>query len=242
MNKIYMYELRRAALSKTYFFSLILVAIYSIFLLKTQLIYGVVDTAPFSQWSFMQYLLTLSPILTAIILIYVSKLCGPGEKGIRSITAAMPFSPALYYFIRLAVFVSLYAIAAAVSILLCFLYYALVFDFYAFHTLISCIILVFMPQLFLILGIGLVLGQVNHNLPLALIALIFVIGAAGISLPYGFDIVGYSLLQTAHKAIPVKGYITFELPPEYIVRCIFFCMIGTVLIIFSGRRYVLQKV
>lgn len=236
-TKIYLYELRRALLSKTTLFLMVLAAAYAAYLFKTQVLFGVAGTAPFSQWSFLQYLFQLLPLLATIILLFVSKLYAPAEKNTRKIIAATPFSPSLYFYIRLAVFVTLYLLAAGVTIGICFLFYGAVLGYTAFHTLAFCILLALLPQLFLILGLGLFLGQINHNLPLALIATLFIVSAVGIAPPYYADFMGYSIMSIPARAIPTNGHIPFDVPAEYLGSRIVFCLIGIALIAISGRSY-----
>ena len=59
--KIFRYELRRVVFSKPFLFITALTLIYALYLLKTDILFGYADTAPFSAWSFLAYLSICTP-------------------------------------------------------------------------------------------------------------------------------------------------------------------------------------
>jgi hypothetical protein len=227
--KIFCYEFKRAVLSKAYLLLLLLLTAYCAYTIKTTVLFGAADTAPFSRWSFTGYLFSASPILSAILLFYVSGLFSPREKSVNAITSSAPLSNAAYAFTKLSVILLAYAFAAAAAAVLCFIFYAAVFDFYRFSGFAVCILIVLVPQMIFLLGTGIWASKLNHNLAFLLIALIFFESFISAAPPVWLDVIGSSLMRIPDGSIPIKGVIPYDVPTGYIVSRAVLCVIGAAL-------------
>ena len=74
--------------------------------------------------------------------------------------------------------------------------------FYAVGPLVLCATLVLIPQMLLLMGAGLWLSGINHNLAYIIIALVFFMSFS--SSPF-LDIPGGSIMAIPANAIPVRG-------------------------------------
>lgn len=235
--KIFHYELRRVIFAKGYVFLLILILLYSSYTIKTSVLHGYANTAPFSEWSFIQYLLSITPFLSTILLFYLSKLYSPSEKKVMNITSSMKFSGPLYFFIKISVVAIAYLFATLLALIVCFIFYGKVFGFYDYKNFMSCILLVLIPQLVLILGIGLWISKINYNFSYVLIALIFILSLKNDTSSYYLDFLGSSIMKIPMNQIPVKGVIAYVIPNDYIVSRVLFSIIGISLILIGCMRY-----
>ena len=236
-TKIFLYEFKRIFVSKAYLFLLLLIGAYSVYTLKTVVLRGFADTAPFSEWSFMNYLFSLAPFLSILLLLYISRLFSPYEKSVMQITSSTSFSGAMYFFIKLAVITLAYIFAALLVIVACFMFYALVFDFFNYRIFTICIGLVLVPQLLFLQGVGLWVSKLQHNFSFALIALIFFANFIKLTPPNYLDVLGYSIMQIPQNAIPLKGVIPFSVPADFLISRVVLCVLGILLIIAGCQKY-----
>lgn len=234
---IFKYEMKRVILSKAYVLLLLLICTYSVYTLKFNILRGFADTAPYSEWSFMNYLFLIAPFLSAILLFYVSRLYSPYEKNVMMITSSTPFSGSMYFFIKLIVITLACIFAALLAILACFVFYGTVFEFFDFRIFAFCMALVLIPQLLFIQGIGIWLSRLHHNLAFVLIAIIFLVSVSRIAPPYYFDILGNSIMKIPQNAIPHNGVIPFALPLSYALSRFILCILGIVLIFAGCKNY-----
>lgn len=240
-SRIFLYELKRAILSKAYAFLLLLIGVYTVYTLKTSVLRGFADTAPFSEWSFMNYLFSIAPLLLTILLFYVSRVFSPYEKNVMRITSSMPFSGPMYFLIKLAVITLAYIFAALLAITACFVFYGTVFEFLNFKIFAICMALVLIPQLLFLLGVGLWVSRLNHNFAFVLIAFIFLLSISGFTPPYYFDILGSSIMQIPQNSIPLNGVISFAVPTDFFASRVILCILGVLLIIAGCQTYKSMK-
>lgn len=236
-SKIFFYELKRTILSKSFAFLLLIVVAYSIFLLRTKVMYGVFDTAPFSEWTFISFLLALLPLLFTILLVFTSRLFSPNELSVKKLTASAPFSGHTYFLIRLMIIMTAYILAAASSIAVCFAYYSALFDVNDFLPFLFCILLVLLSQMLFITGAGVILCKINPNFAFFAIAVVFILSFSGTVLPYYADFMGSSILNGLPDAIPINGYIPFDVPSEFVLSRIVFGIVGLILLWLGSMHY-----
>jgi hypothetical protein len=235
--KIFSYELKRTIFSKSYAFLALLIGIYSVYILKTSVLRGFADTAPFSEWSFMYYLFSIIPFLLTILLFYISRLFSPYEKNVMRITSSMPFSSSLYFFIKLIVAAFTFLFAAFLAIIASFIFYGKVFNYFNFKIFITCIGLVLIPNLLLIQGLGIWVSRLQHNLTFALIGLVFLLSLNRFASSYYFDILGNSIMRIPLNTIPINGFISFAVPRDFYLSRIVLSIIGMILIICGCKEY-----
>lgn len=228
-------------LTKSYAFFVALVTIYAVYLLKTNVLFGVADTAPFSAWSFIDYLLSFLPLLAALLLLYVARLFSPHEIDVRKVTVAMPFFGPLYFFIKISVIMIACIIEILLIITACSIFYGLVFSFFDLQQLIFYTSLILIAPLFFILGLGLLMCKINHHLAYVLLAIVFFLSFLRFSPSYFFDIFGYSLMQIPNQAIPIGGIISFVVPIGFGVTRVIFFILGLFMILISCLKYKLPQ-
>ncbi len=236
-TRIFSYELKRVIISKAYLFFLIVICVYSFYTLSTSVLRGFANTAPFSEWSFVNYLLMMTPLLSAVLLFYMSRLFSPYEKNAMRITSSTPFYGPNYFFIKIAVVMLAFILAALLAVAACLLFYATVFSYYDYTTHMVCLALVLLPQLLFLSGVGLWISRLHHNLVYALIALLLFISLAGVTMPYYLDILGSSILQIPYNSVPADGSIPFIIPADYLLSRVALCVCGLLLIVAGCRRY-----
>lgn len=235
--RIFYYELNRAIFSKAYAFLLLLVCVYSVYALKTIVLRGFANTAPFSEWTFMKYLFSISPFLVAILLFYVSRLFSPHEKNVERMTSSMPLSGPMYFLIKLAVIALAYIFAAIIAIAVCFVFYGTIFDFFDYKLFVNCILLALVPQMLFLQGIGIWASKVHHSLNYILLALILFVSFIRFEPSYYFDILGSAILQIPQTATPINGVIPFVVPAEFSFSRVILSFIGILLIISGCFNY-----
>ncbi|MDE6280478.1 MAG: hypothetical protein K2M15_01585, partial [Oscillospiraceae bacterium] len=100
MIKLFRYELRRVLLSKLFFVVLLVCLGFGWLTLTTVTIRGTAHTAPFSPWSFGDYLSRLLPLLCLGELCLVSVFTSRRERAVQIITQTTPINPGRYALIR----------------------------------------------------------------------------------------------------------------------------------------------
>ena len=100
MIKLFRYELRRVLLSKLLFMVLLVCLGHGWLTLTTVTIRGTAHTAPFSPWSFGDYLSRLLPLLCLGELCLVSVFTSRRERAAQIITHTTPIDPRRYALIR----------------------------------------------------------------------------------------------------------------------------------------------
>ena len=96
MIKLFRYELRRVLLSKLFFMVLLVCLGFGWLTLTTVTIRGTAHTAPFSPWSFGDYLSRLLPLLCLGELCLVSVFTSRRERAAQIITHTTPIDPRRY--------------------------------------------------------------------------------------------------------------------------------------------------
>lgn len=100
MIKLFRYELRRVLLSKLFVVVVLVCLGFGWLTLATATIRGVAHTAPFSPWSFGDYLSRLLPLLCLGELCLVSVFTSRRERAVQVITQTAPIDPGRYALIR----------------------------------------------------------------------------------------------------------------------------------------------
>lgn len=100
MTKLFRYELRRVLLSKLFVVVLLVCLGYGWLTLTTVTVRGTAHTAPFSPWSFGDYLSRLLPLLCLGELCLVGMFTSRRERAVQVITQTAPIDPGRYALIR----------------------------------------------------------------------------------------------------------------------------------------------
>ncbi|NLW77855.1 MAG: hypothetical protein GXY32_00375 [Ruminococcaceae bacterium] len=224
--KIFRYELRRVALSKPFIFITAVTLVYAAYLLKTEVMFGYADTAPFSPWSFLAYLCRLLPFLCAAMLFFVSRQLAPREKAVETLASATPTPGYVRKGIKLGTIAVAFLCAALLVLLAYALFCVIQFQYTGLGWMWPLAVLVVLPALFFYMGVGLWLGKVHHNLVYLLLALLFFAAFAGFSMPPAVDLFGNAILAGAQSAALREGVIPFAVPAQYLVSRIVMGLAG----------------
>lgn len=210
------YELRRVLLSKPYLLMTGFALAYAGYLLQTQTLLGFNDTAPFSQWTFLSYLLKLSPFLTSMLLLFVARQTSPKEKAVEALASAASMPASVRHTIMTAAAGLGYLLAAILAVAAYFVFCAWVFAVTPPIGFLPLAVLALMPQALFFAGLGLWIGRWRSNLVYALIAFLFFAAFIDLAPPPAFDLLGSSALSPAAHALAQKGVIPFVLPSGYL--------------------------
>lgn len=157
--KLFRYELRRLLCGKLFFTSLAVCLGFGWIVLTTGTIRGTAHTAPFSPWSFGEYLSRMLPLLCMGELCMVSVFTSRQEQMARPLTQAAPIHPRRYARLRQGAVAEasllLYLCAAGLAAF----FFAALFGWNSFGTLFAPLLLTMLPAMLFCLGLGWRLGQ-----------------------------------------------------------------------------------
>lgn len=212
MIKVYRYELKRLLFNKFFLGLLVITGLYSYQMLSGDIIQGIANTAPFSNWSYGAYLADVLPLLLITLLFFITFLYSDQEKKVARLTAATPVDPVQYGRVRCLAMVTGFIGIAAVVILISFVFYAQVFQFTSFGNFVLPIGFTLLPAMLFTLGAGLLAGRLNRGLLYALMLLLLIAGQ--VPLPDALDLFGNHLYQTVPSTLPlgIDGEPAFIIP------------------------------
>ena len=96
MYKIYLYECKRLLLNKFFFGILLVILFYGWQVLSNITIFGVCHTAPFSAWSFGDYISRMLPVLWIGSLFFLTFFMSAKAKRVSVLIDATPINPVSY--------------------------------------------------------------------------------------------------------------------------------------------------
>lgn len=161
MRKIFRYECRRLLWNKFFAGLLLVLLSYGWQVLYHATILGVSHTAPFSPWSFGDYLSRMVPLLWIGTLFFLTFFTSKAERRRNALTAATPIDPSIYGLIRCCAALAGTMLLSLAVILLAVLFYGRMFHWYGWNTLLVPAFLTLAPPLVFALGSGWVLGRLH---------------------------------------------------------------------------------
>lgn len=164
MSKIFRYELRRLLRNKLFFGILVISLLYGWLTLTGVTIRGVAHTAPFSPWSFGQYLARILPVICLGELFFLTFFTSRKERQVEIITSAAPISPGKYAAVRCGAVLFGTTLLVLFCVALAFVYYIRYFGWSRFGELIFPAALVLLPAILFSLGLGQSLGRLHPAL------------------------------------------------------------------------------
>lgn len=154
MGKIYRYECRRL-LWNQFFVGLIAVLLcYGALVLRDVTILGVSHTAPFSPWSFGDYLSRMLPLLWIGALFFLTFFTSPKARRAAALTDAAPMLPARYTLARCAAAFTGTVMLALLCIVEAAVFYGRMFGWYDWGSLAFSVLVTLLPPLVFALGSG----------------------------------------------------------------------------------------
>lgn len=177
MSKIYFYELRRAVLNK-FFLGLSAVCLFfSWQTLTSETIQGVSNTAPFSPWSFGSYAAGLLPLLGTALLLLLHRLYSGKAQEVQVLTKAAPVRANRLLACQCAAVLTAWGLLVLMVLLLGMVFLAVLFGSAVQPlSLLASAVLVLIPALVFLTGIGLTAGKIHPSLFYILMALVLLSG------------------------------------------------------------------
>jgi len=191
LTKIFRYELRRLLCNKLFFGILAVSAAYGWLTLTSVTVLGTANTAPFSPWSFGEYLSRLLPMICLGELFFLNFFTSRRERRAAVLTEAAPVSRRKYAAVRCgAVLVGTAALALCV-VGLCWGFYFRLFGWTDFKGLLAPLALTLLPAVVFCLGCGWALGRVHPALVYVLMAVVFLLSWAPLPQALSFSLGGF---------------------------------------------------
>lgn len=233
--KIMKYEMKRLLLSKVYLVLLLITGWFSYNVLKTKTIYGLNDTAPFSEWSYSSFLLDINPFLLVIVLMFCTYIFSKKEEAVKTITMTTKIKPTTYFCIKSITIAVAYFLTVTVVIAISFIFYNRVFQFNNFGQFAKPILLILIPSVLFVSGIGMFIGNINGNLLYIFIPIMFLITNSGVlSIISGKNLVN-SILES--KVADIMGNLAFDIPQGFVISRMALGVIGILLILSVCKAY-----
>ena len=154
MSKIFRYECRRLLWNKFFIGLAVVLLLYGALVLHAVTILGVSHTAPFSPWTFGDYLSRLLPLLWIGVLFFLTFFTSGAERRAAVLTAATPVRPWQYALARLGAALTGTVLQSLAVLLLSAVFYARMFRWYSWGSLFLPAAISLIPALVFALGSG----------------------------------------------------------------------------------------
>lgn len=135
MIKIFQYECKRLLWNKFFFGLLLVILFYGWQVLNSVTILGVSHTAPFSPWSFGDYLSRMIPLLWIGVLFFLTLFTSGKVRRVTVLTDATPVAPGRYVLARCAATLVGTGLLALVCLIEAAIFYGRYFDWYGWDEL-----------------------------------------------------------------------------------------------------------
>lgn len=233
MAKLFRYECKRLLWNKFFFGILAALLLYGHQVLSGATVLGVAHTAPFSPWSFGDYLSRILPLLWMGTLFFLTFFTSPKARRAAVLTDAAPMAPGRYAAARCGAALAGTGILALAGLLEAAIFYGTYFGWFGWESLLLPAAVTLIPALLFALGSGWLLGRIRSWLlyvwmPLPALCMLLPLPEA-LGLWNGSFFSEYPLtLGTLDPA--------FELPPFAAAAQCLLLAGGVVLLALGGRR------
>lgn len=164
-------------------------------------ILGVAHTAPFSPWSYGDYLGRMLPLLWIGALFTLSFFTSGAEARRRRLTSATPVKPSSYALARCCAALTATALLSLEAVALAFAFYVYMFGSFDFGALVYPTLITLVPTLVFALGSGWVLAGIRPWLLFTWMLL--PVALAAVPLPEALALLNGSLFETRALALGV---------------------------------------
>ena len=161
MGKIFRYECRRLLWNKFFGGLLLVLLFYGWQVLSRVTILGVSHTAPFSPWSFGDFLSRMVPLLWIGSLFFLTFFTSGKARRVAVLTDAAPMEPRRYALARCGAALAGTALLALAVLAEAAVFYGWYFGWYGWMELIAPALVTLLPPLAFALGSGWLLGRVR---------------------------------------------------------------------------------
>ena len=223
--KIFRYECRRLLWNKFFIGFLLILLLYGWQVLNNITILGVSHTAPFSPWSFGDYLSRMLPLLRIGVLFFLTFFISNKAKRCAVLTDATAISPQIYTLLRSAA-----ALTATLFLVFCsigeaIIFYSHYFQWYAWGSLLLPIMVTLLPALIFALGSGWLLGGFQPWLLYVWMLFPFIL--AMLPLPEAFSIWNGSFFRDFPLSMEILDP-DFTLPATVMITQVALLIIGII--------------
>lgn len=233
MGKIFKYECRRLLINKFFLGLLLVTLFYGWQVLDQMTILGVSHTAPFSPWSYGDYLSRMLPLLWLGSLFFLTFFTSKAEARRAVLTAATPVDPKAYGRVRCCSALAGTGLLCLAVVLLSAVFYGRMFRWCHWETLLLPTLFTLVPPVIFALGSGWVLGHLRPWLIYVWMLLPFLLRA--MPLPSALGLWNGSLFTTRPLALGSLDP-AFSLPSEAAaIQCLLF-LTGAVLLLKPPRH------
>ena len=226
--KLYCYELRRLIWNKFFLGLLAVTLFYGWQVLNSVTLLGIAHTAPFSPWSFGDYLSRILPLLWVGALFFLTFFTSRSEGRTRALTAATPIRPQTHALIRCTAALTGTLLLSLAALLLAGIFYGSLFHWYDWGSLLLPTLLLLPPTLLFALGSGWAIGRLRPWLLFLWMFLPFLLMA--LPLPAPLSILNGSIFTDRPLALGTLDP-AFSLPLETILLQCGVLLAGVVLLI-----------
>ncbi|WP_026894687.1 hypothetical protein [Clostridiisalibacter paucivorans] len=242
MNNINLlkYEIRRIMYNKKYFYMILILSLLTIDILMRLIISGTYNTAPFSRWSYSEFIALITPLLLVILVLLCISVFDEREMAVRKVISATLFSQIEYYFLKGISIGLVFILTALIPIIMSFIYYGVLFNYYDFTVFIKPILLFLLPPFIFVLGIAMVMGKINVKLLYFMIPVIYFSCAMNFGFPIWIDICGNNFISSHGLYLQVNffnnGEIPYNMPLNFIYSRIILIISGIGLFLFAAKK------
>ncbi|MGN0395219.1 MAG: hypothetical protein ACI4EF_07640 [Coprococcus sp.] len=204
MSKIFGYELKRALSGGLFPIMLVLNVLFAWYVLSTEIIVGIANTAPFSVWSYCTYWGKTLPMSAITILLIQAGYYGKKQKKVEILTSATPVTHVQMLMLRTAVLLVCFAVICIVISGVAAIFYIKFFGYYHFEEFIIPSIIMIIPCIVFVIGIGHIAGRIHRIL--IYILLLILIAAGFCNTANAFDIFSTGFLSEYPLTLPLNYY------------------------------------
>ncbi len=177
MGKIFRYECRRLLWNKFFIGLAVVLLLYGAFVLHAVTILGVARTAPFSPWSFGDFLSRMLPLLWIGMLFALTFYTSPQARRSAVLTDAAPMPPRQYALARCAAALTGGVLLSLLCMMEAAVFYGRMFRWYRWGRLLLPALVTLLPTLVFALGSGWLLGRLRPWLVYVWMAVPFLLAA-----------------------------------------------------------------
>lgn len=233
MHKIVFYECKRLLCNQFFFGIVLILLFYGWQVLDTATVLGVAHTAPFSAWSFGDYLSRMLPLLWIGALFFLTFFTSSKARRVAILTKVAQINPRRYAAARCAAAFLSTLLLTAVCFVQAALYYGCYFGWYGWGVLLLPALATLFPPLVFAVGSGWLLGQIRPWLTYVWMAVPFL--CVLLPLPDALELWNGRFFSHYPLGLGTLDP-AFSLPLSAILAQCFLLAAGTALLFFQARK------
>ena len=233
MTKILKYDAGIILLKPYVFVMTAVTLLYSYFILSTDIILGVSDTAPFSGWSFGKYMGEANILSILVTLFILATTFSKRQKKVELLTGLTGFPAKKRVLIKSIIIGGFYIFSNLLVLILGCVFMGSLFGKLQLGSYLVSWLLINLPCLFVILGIGNILGKKSPVLIYVFMALIVVMAFAMRESFIDLNGANYFVVMSEKLETINGGEIPFSLSLGFIMRRTVYLILGAMILILN---------